>query len=235
MQSKTAKIGKYSITYFNEIEFKTLREEIFRKNIYATGIDFEEEVKIIDVGSYIGLSILYFKSQFPNSIIVGFEPNPNVFPLLEDNIYQNNLKDVVLHNIAIGKEEKVRKFYIESSGNLAFSTASFKKDAWNGKQKSRPISVRTEKLSKYIKDEIDLLKIDTEGAEQEILQELDINGSLKLIRNLIIEYHPIKKGGIEKISKLLKKNNFKVSYLKEGKELKDPKEDLILVVAKKSI
>jgi FkbM family methyltransferase len=41
---------------------------------------------IIDCGGNIGLSVLYFKYLFPNSVITVFEPSPPVFEILKENI-----------------------------------------------------------------------------------------------------------------------------------------------------
>ncbi|MFA7627979.1 MAG: FkbM family methyltransferase [Candidatus Dojkabacteria bacterium] len=237
MDSNIEKIGKYSVSYFNKIEFRNLKKEIFKEEIYNLDInkDKSESLNIIDVGAYIGLSILYFKSRYPNANITAFEPNPNVFPLLEENIEYNNIKNVKLHNIAIGKESGKRELYVESSGFAAFSTASFRKDAWNGKQKSRPIVVKTEPLSKYIDKKVDLLKIDTEGTEYEIIKELDDSGSFSKIENLLVEYHPSKNSKLQNLEKILKRNGYEVSYKQDGKELEEATEELILIVAKKGI
>lgn len=236
MDSNIEKIGKYSVSYLNKIEFRNLKKEIFKDEIYSVKLGNKDtDINIIDVGAYIGLSILYFKSLYPKAHITAFEPNPNVFPLLEENIEYNRIEEVQLHNLAIAKEAGERELYIESSGFAAFSTASFRKDAWNGKQRSRPIKVPAEPLSKYINKKIDILKIDTEGTEYEILKELDESKSFSKIENLFVEYHPSKGSKLQNVVKILEKNNYKVSYRQEGKELREPKEELILIVAKKRI
>jgi FkbM family methyltransferase len=242
MDSYIEKIGKYSVSYFNKIEFHNLKKEIFKDEIYSLDININEDkttrVNIIDVGAYIGLSVLYFKSRYPNAHITAFEPNPNIFPLLQENIEYNNIRDVKLHNIAIGKGDEKRKLYIETSGFMAFSTASFRKDAWNGKQKSRPIIVQTKPLSKYINkinNKVDILKIDVEGAEYEILKELDSSRSFSKIENLLVEYHPLGGSKLQNLEKILRKNSYVISYRKDGKELKGGKEELILIIAQKTI
>lgn len=237
MDSNIERIGKHSILYFNKIEFQNLKKEIFQEEIYSTDLKSNEGevLNIIDVGAYIGLSILYFKSRYPNAHITAFEPNPNIFPLLEENIEYNNIKNVQLHNIAIGGKSEKRKLYIETSGYAAFSTASFRKDAWNGKQESRPIVVQTEPLSKYINKKVDLLKIDVEGAEYEIIKELDISGSFSKAENLLVEYHPSKNSKLKNLEKILRKNGYDISYRQDGRELEEPKEELILIVAKKTV
>ncbi len=45
------------------------------------------------------------------------------------------------------------------------------------------------KLSEYINGEIDILKLDIEGSEGEVLEELASSGKLPLIKNIFIEYH----------------------------------------------
>ena len=42
--------------------------------------------KFIDCGANIGISILFFKKQYPDCTIMAFEPNPHAFPLLEKNV-----------------------------------------------------------------------------------------------------------------------------------------------------
>jgi hypothetical protein len=44
-------------------------------------------------------------------------------------------------------------------------------------------------LSQYINRTVDFLKLDTEGAETAIIQELQSKSKLRFIRNMAIEYH----------------------------------------------
>lgn len=225
------KVKNFTITYLNKEELKILEKEIFSNEIYKIVINSKKPV-ILDLGSHIGLSILYFKTIYPNSTIIGFEPNPNIFPILEENIVMNNVTGVTLHNIALDKKEGRKDFYIDSSGNNAFSTAGFTKDAWNKKQSTKLIQVSVKKASTYVldKDLIDLMKMDIEGAELNVLEELNTSKSLDRVKNIILEYHPIRKNGLKKIIRILAKNGFKVSQ-REGIDGKDDK--LILVVGEK--
>jgi len=202
MEIKYSKIHKYDIGYTNKQEFDILKDEIFSQEIYKISLDSNYPT-IFDLGSHIGLSILYFKMNYPNAKILGFEPNQNIFPLLEENVFSNNLQDVELHNIALGNTEEIRDFHIDSQYD-AFSTASFKPNAWNGKQNTTKISVKTEKLSRYINEDIDLMKMDIEGAEKEVLTELEEENKLKYIKNIIIECHNTN------VSDILKRNRFEV-------------------------
>jgi FkbM family methyltransferase len=212
MQTMFSKIQGYEIGYTNREEFNILKDEIFNKEIYSVELKKDNSIPIIfDLGAHVGLSVLYFKIKYPNSKIVAFEPNSNIFPILQENIECNNLTDVELHNIALGNTEGAITFYIDSSGNDSFSTGSFSKDAWNGKQSSVKITVKCDKLSKYISDYIDILKIDIEGAETEVIKELIIADKLKYIKNLLIEYHPINNRNPKNLVKLLENNGFEIS------------------------
>lgn len=234
MIPRVSNIGKFTVTYFNKEEFKNLKKEIFHDEIYSIDLNTQNPI-IFDAGAHIGLSTLYFKSIYPNANITCFEPNPNVIELLKENIFLNNIKCVTIQEIALGKRKCEKDFFVDSSGYGAFSTASFRKDAWDSSQKSKAIKVNVEKLSKYIDRDIDVLKIDVEGGEKDILEDLVNSNCLKRVRNIIMEYHPIKNRKIGKIVSILEENNYTLEYKKDGKFLKKPKEDLILVVAKKII
>ena len=216
MEPKVAKFDRYLLTYFNKEELNILLNEIFNKKVYD--IDLGKTTPVIfDVGAHIGLATIFFNQKYPLARITAFEPNPNIFPLLEENTYYNNIQNVTLHNIALGKTPSKRTLFIDST-NGGFSTASFSKDAWDGSQKSIGIEVITEPLSKYIVTPIDLLKMDVEGTEQEIIEELDESGKIKNIRNIIIEFHPTEKQNIEIIKDILKRNNFVIEIREESKE-----------------
>jgi len=75
-----------------------------------------------------------------------------------------------------------------------------------------------------------LLKIDTEGAEAEMLQDLYENRKLNLVKNIVLEYHPIKKTGLKTILKMLQNEGFAI----ETKEDMNGDEGLIFVIGKKS-
>src|SRR5947209_5685759 len=55
---------------------------------------------ILDIGSNIGASILYFHRQFPDAKIFGFEPHPDTFRILQQNVA--HLPDVTIFNYGLG-------------------------------------------------------------------------------------------------------------------------------------
>ena len=231
----STKIGKYTITYNNLKEFHILKSEIFGNNCYDIELDTDRPY-IINVGAYIGISTIYFKNMYPNSKILAFEPNPYAREILEKNIFINDLKDITVLPFAIDSSERKRNLFIDTSENIWQSTASFFQDSWNGKyHNDTSVEVETRKLSTYLKDTtVDLLKLDIEGMETKVLKEA--KGGLKNVKNILVEYHPIEKENLKKLLNLLTSSNFKISFYKDGKEMKNPsKNNLFIIKAQKTL
>jgi FkbM family methyltransferase len=132
---------------------------------------------IIDGGSNIGVSILYFKRLYPNAHVVGFEPDPNIFRILKENIARNNVKDVNLFEVGLGSEKGVTTFLSDNSASGQFGEGE------------NSIQVRVERLSDYIQGPVDFLKLNIEGQELPVLQDLERSGKLREVRELVFEYH----------------------------------------------
>lgn len=156
--------------------------EIFKSLLYDITLDSPKPT-IVDIGSHIGASVLFFISKYPNAHIVAFEPNPVTFALLSANIH-NNAKDasVVLHNLGIARRREKRVLsYAEDSLSLA--------SMYTSKQKQRQVEIKCIRLRDAIGNigTIDLLKIDTEGAEYEVIE--DLLSYANRIKTIIIEVH----------------------------------------------
>ena len=80
---------KYLIKFQNPQAFLFSMIEIFKENIYFFEANNEKPL-IIDCGSYIGTSILFFKIHYPDSRIISFEPDEENFKILSDNILSLN-------------------------------------------------------------------------------------------------------------------------------------------------
>lgn len=229
----STKIGKFTINYNNPKEFHILKSEIFGSNCYDIELK-NDHPYIINIGAYIGLSTIYFKSMYPNSKILAIEPNPYAREILEENIFINNLEDVKVLPYAIDISERTRNFFIDTSENIWQSTASFSQESWNGQyHNNTTVQVETKKLSTYLKDTpVDLLKLDIEGMEVKVLKES--RRGLRNVKNILVEYHPIEKDNLKKILNLLTSSNFKLSFHKDGRELKKPdKKDFFIIKAQK--
>lgn len=90
---------------------------------------------------------------------------------------------------------------------------------WGDEKDNKKISVKTTKLSKYINKKVDLLKIDIEGSEQKVLEE--IKNKLHMIKQIVMEFHSTPSSRNENnykiVEKILKENSFKIkTYTKVG-------------------
>ena len=65
---------------------------------------------ILDLGSNFGSSIVYFKDNYPNSTIYGYEPCHNTYTTLERNV--EGLSNIYLNKMAVwNKKGKFRLNY----------------------------------------------------------------------------------------------------------------------------
>ena len=79
-------------------------------------------------------------------------------------------------------------------------------------------------LSNYIDEPIDLLKMDIEGAEFAVIEELDKHNKLKFIKNIVMEFHPWAGKNYNNFAKmlhLLEKNGFYYRINKVGQPFRN--------------
>lgn len=155
--------------------------------IFADGIYYFESDKaaprIIDGGANIGISVLYFKYLYPEAHIVAIEPNPAASVYLKKNISENKLTHITVISGALAAES--------GEGNLHFSR-SLLNASLIPQPKSETLKVRNYKLSEFLRgNQIDLVKLDIEGAEEEVIRETAHQGEIHNAKQYIIEYHPI--------------------------------------------
>jgi FkbM family methyltransferase len=151
-------------------------KEIFERQIYSF-VSNAETPRIIDGGANIGLSILFFKQLYPHASIIGFEPDPRVFRTLQRNVATFQLMDVELVNAALWSTNTTLDFKAEGADAGTIVNAE-------GKASVAATAVR---LRDYLRNPVDMLKLDIEGAEVEVLQ--DCGDRLEGVQNLFVEYH----------------------------------------------
>lgn len=152
-------------------------KEIFKTEIYKFAPKSRKPI-IIDCGSNIGLSILYFKINYPEAKILGFECDKDIFEVLKFNVESNKLSEVKLIPKAVWIEETELSFLPDYSdgGKLEFESTN-----------NNLVKVNSIRLKDFLNQEIDFLKIDIEGAEIEVIK--DCQDVLYNVNNLFIEFH----------------------------------------------
>lgn len=243
-------VDQFSVFYENEREFRGLVREIFRDNTYYFELDpafapvDDKDVDgqkatagkpvILDLGAHIGLSTLYFKKLYPQAKIFAVEPNPHAFEILKTNIEVNHLEDVMVLPVAVSDQTGKRELFLDSTKDKWHSTASFSQKAWDGSDEdNESVQVETVRLQDLVHGPIDFLKLDVEGAEQDIL--MSSTEALEKINHIIFEYHPVSGNNLQELGHFLKDNDFKVSVYKHGDEIPlDKSRGLVLVEAVKN-
>jgi FkbM family methyltransferase len=172
-------------------------EEIFLRRQYEFESDSPAPA-IVDAGSNIGLAILFFKRLFPRATVLGFEPDPQTFELLTRNVEVNRLEGVRLRNEALydGREEVELYGDPSTPGSPQMTTSG---DRLPGEATRVPAT----RLSNHLTEPVDFMKIDIEGAERVVLDELEQAGKLPLIRRMAIEYHHHMEAGGDGLAGLL--------------------------------
>ncbi len=220
-------IENFKIFYDNLDAAKSVISGIFNKNYIIIKCG-KENPFIIDCGSHIGISVLYFKFQYPDAEIIAFEPDIETFKFLKKNVTANHLKKVTLINKAVALEEGNKLLFGALSNKQADHRGNSLIAEW-GQQcenHNEQLLVKTTKLSSYINRAVDFLKLDIEASELQVLKE--INDKLDLINELSIEVHLSDKtkdiNSLEEILAILTMYNFEttivehiISYIPEGK------------------
>ncbi len=150
----------------------------FSNNLTHFLIKFFEKHKsgtYLDIGANIGLTLIPV-ARINGVTAIGFEPEPNNFALLSENIRKNvNSQTVHLHNMALFNEKGELTFELSQSnhgdhrvrvGNNTESSSLYNESS------RRTISVPGDRLDKVL-NVSDLkkplaIKIDTQGAEHNI-------------------------------------------------------------------
>jgi len=126
---------------------------------------------ILDIGGNIGGFSLWADKRWANSKIYSYEPIKNNFSLLKENT--KNMDNITISNVAIGSKTETRTMYY---GAHNIGECSFINGA-EQVEKGEEVSV----MSASLLPNANIVKIDTEGAEIEILENMIIKPDVYLI------------------------------------------------------
>jgi FkbM family methyltransferase len=121
---------------------------------------------IVDLGSNIGLSVLFFRLRYPDAAIYGVEPDPVAFALLSRNVAGL----ATVRHAAVGDVSGVATFW-SAPGAVASSLHQTH-------EAQVPVEVPVRTLSELLADfgveHVDVLKVVVEGSEFEALRSVDL-------------------------------------------------------------
>jgi len=172
---RTHRLFGRMLLYYSPTELLHGLHEIFVENIYKQQLP--SSPFIIDCGANIGLSVIYMKRLYPDATIIAFEPDEKNFDLLKKNIRAFAFENVEARQEAVWVDNTVLQF----SGDGAMTSridSGFSKNS---------VPVRAIRLRDFLNRPVDFLKLDIEGAEYQVMN--DITGNLHFVRHLFLEYH----------------------------------------------
>lgn len=127
-----------------------------------------EAVKtVLDIGANVGVTALYFSQIFPNAAIYAFEPAPDNFAVLSKNVA--NCSRIHAFNFALGAEDATLELFASDNpvnfGGYSLHAA--------GSDTSKKVSIPVRNVAGVLREigiaAVDVIKVDTEGAEWDIL------------------------------------------------------------------
>jgi FkbM family methyltransferase len=148
--------------------------EVLVLGVYGAVLPRTEPAMILDLGSHMGASVLFWRERFPEARIVAIEPDPFTFRRLRGNV--GALPGVDLRNVAV----------CEADGPVRFFHAS---QAWVSSLSDggEPVIVEGRSFRSLVAEfgGVELLKVDIEGAERYILDDW----ALRRVAAIVGEYH----------------------------------------------
>lgn len=206
--------GKKVNILIDRQEVVALINELFLEEGYR--IECSEDFIVIDIGMNMGLASLYFASKDNVRMVYGFEPFPAPYQAAVQNFSLNpEIKNKIVSEMAgLGKLDEILKVAFDTNSVLTSSTSVIV----DSKAKSF-VNVKICNVSTALKSIIEkhsgkqkiLLKIDCEGAEYEIIEDLKSSGLLSNVDAIILEWHM---KGAEPILKVLNAHSF-LSYTRK--------------------
>lgn len=199
---------RFLITSKSEL---SIIEEIFIKKCYNF-IMPGNRISIIDIGMNVGISSLFFSNHPQVDHIYSFEPFPVTYSLAVRNFSKNKKlsSKISAFNFGLGskEEELTVKYDGKNKGINSTLITNPRIDTLNMEQ------IKIKSTYKVISNIINhdpqknyIIKIDTEGAEYDILKSLFYHGLIKNIKAILLEWHF---KGSQEIEEELSKHGFKM-------------------------
>lgn len=191
-------LGGRSIDLFNMVSTQFILKEIWIQQVYHPVEDWKPS-RMLDLGGNVGIASLYWMHHFgPVSTHTVLEPDPQNSALL-----RRNLSGIDVREAAVGwKDDLVIVDFQQDADSV---NSRFCETAEGEK-------LRMFTLETLLQEGFDLVKMDIEGAEWQIFQNVLSNKSMPFgVKYWMIEFHETEKNEhlFTEIKQMFKRMNYK--------------------------
>ena len=169
--------------------------EIYLENTY--GLNLEEGTTIIDIGMNVGFASVFFASKPQVQKVYTFEPVPPTYKRALEVIEANPdiAKKIETNNLGLANEdgEQIISYLPQIRGRVGVLGTKLAYDYHEG---GYPVTLQLKKAHTLLAPLLDrvenqkvVVKMDCEGAEYPIIEDLAQNGILSQIHAFMIEWH----------------------------------------------
>lgn len=176
---------------------------------------------VIDVGAHVGFFTTLFADLVgPSGQVHAFEPNPEVYRMMRSAVVDNGFGNTTTYMTALS--DTIGESTLSIPGDLvgcASITLNKDSEEFQGYSIQEKIVETTTLDSLFFPDEVDLIKIDAEGAEEKI-----IYGAKEVIENspgicIVMEWNPARFDNPEVLIDYLFDCGFKIFVISENSKL----------------
>lgn len=194
-------VGKFKVNLTTDSITKSSHR--FEKKLQKWVLQTSNKGVFLDIGANIGFYTILALKHTPLTQAISFEPNPNVYKLLQKNIELNNIK-----------AKPVNAAVSNTSNDLTLAQESFHTGASKIKSENSDdtVAVNSIILDEYIEttdikaENIAFIKIDIEGHELNALKGMD--KTLKNLEHSSLLFIEIWKNNKNQVRELLDQNGF---------------------------
>jgi FkbM family methyltransferase len=173
--------GKEVIQYpiGDQLKINLYKKSVFSYSVYK-GFEKDETNYLkstlkegdifIDIGSNIGwFSLIASKIVGEKGKVICFEPTPETYARLVENVKLNNLRNIDYRNVGLSDKKGELPFYVSENGYDAFNSFAPNQHIESGNTIQIPVSTLDFEIENIDKALIKLVKIDVEGWEKFVL------------------------------------------------------------------
>lgn len=150
--------------------------ELFLSDAYDRPLPHDVET-IFDLGANVGVSALYFRLRYPDATIHCFEPDPRNVRRLRTNAAL--IGQTRVYDVAVWSGRETLSFYVDPHRGTGSSPVTSRSRQQEIRVDARPLA---DAFPAAGVEQVDLLKMDVEGAEEAILTTFHDYDRVRAIR-----------------------------------------------------